>query len=212
MCRDSNPPSLRLQRCAAEPRCLLGAAQVGDPLEIKLFESTGWKLLEGEQGSSQESHHSGHHIRVQPALKPSAGLDLLQRFDFSSECARCTVVVRGCTANAATRTFVKGSPEVVCRIVDPATIPVDFNTVLDSLTQEGFRYKHTPRLPNLPTCCNPCPSPCVSHLCVPCVEPSCVTPVSHLCEAHVCHTCVALVLAPRVSNLCVTHFKMETMC
>lgn len=156
-------PALGSLRPNAKPGCPGWVPQVGDPLEIKLFQSTGWKLLEGEQGASQESHHNGHHVRVQPALKPSAGLDLLQRFDFTSECARCTVVVRGCTANAATRTFVKGSPEIVRRIVDPASIPADFDAVLNSLTQEGFRYECTPPLPNFDPNLEHTPTPCALH-------------------------------------------------
>jgi magnesium-transporting ATPase (P-type) len=111
-------------------------------LEIKLFHATGWELRDGHQGTTQGSDDSRSHTEVHPAHKPSAGLQLLQRFDFSSESARCTVVVRGCTAGGPTFTYLKGSPEVVRCLVEPSSLPANFDAVLDSLTQEGYRCAH----------------------------------------------------------------------
>lgn len=109
-------------------------------MEIKLFQAAGWEFCDAHQGSAQDTQGQGLHIEVQPTLKPSAGLQLLQRFDFSSEAARCTVVVRGCNPGAPTRTFVKGSPEIVRRLVEPSSVPADFDAVLDSLAHEGYRW------------------------------------------------------------------------
>eukprot|EP00884_Botryococcus_braunii_P021078 jgi/Botrbrau1/7654/Bobra.0159s0096.1 len=84
-----------------------------------------------------------HSQHSQPFSKNH--LPLLQGCSFFSasisalEAARCSVVVRGCTAGAPTRTFVKGSPEVVRCLVEPSSVPPNFDTVLDSLAQEGYR-------------------------------------------------------------------------
>ncbi len=47
--------------------------------------------------------------------------------------------------------FVKGAPEMIKRLSIPDTVPLDFDNVLESLTQKGYRviamgYKelHTP--------------------------------------------------------------------
>ncbi len=121
-------------KTCAKPRRGL---QVGDPLEIKLLQATGWIF--------RDSHADGSAATssVYPPGNPSGGVNILQRFDFTAESARCTVVACP-SAGGPAQTHVKGSPEVLRQLVDPATVPEHFDAVLEGLAREGFRCAISP--------------------------------------------------------------------
>ncbi len=59
------------------------------------------------------------------------------RFEFSSALMRNTVVVS--KVGGPTHVFVKGSPEVLRTIIQPESIPDNFDAVLGTYTKEGYR-------------------------------------------------------------------------
>ena len=66
----------------------------------------------------------------------------LHCFDFNSEQARMSVVVRLGAAAAAhpdVRSLVKGSPEAIQKLCEPATLPADFERVLAAYAGGGYR-------------------------------------------------------------------------
>ncbi|KAH0538608.1 hypothetical protein FGG08_004809 [Glutinoglossum americanum] len=107
---------------------------VGDPLDLKMFEFTGWLFEEGEQksGSAEDDDQN----KLSPSVaRPPAGLDydmgeenrtgerppielgVLKSFEFVSQLRRASVVVRQFGAPGGD-VFVKGAPECmkdICR-------------------------------------------------------------------------------------------------
>ncbi|KAM6930111.1 polyamine-transporting ATPase 13A2 [Lycodopsis pacificus] len=117
---------------------------IGDPLELKMVESTGWTLLEPEgDGKELDAEFGGH--RVLAVLKPPSGgtttseaMAIVRRFPFSSALQRMSVVTvaRGGHSPLA---FIKGSPEMVASLCRPETVPAQFSSELSSFSSEGLR-------------------------------------------------------------------------
>lgn len=135
---------------------------VGDPLELKIFEATGWKLKEPKPGDYQfelaiptvvyaptEAAPQETQDMNDPAslyndgslrdiLPPTPELGIIRKFEFMSALQRMSVIVKDLNANQ-TIVFVKGSPEKLRDICRPQTIPGNFSEVLYSYAHEGFR-------------------------------------------------------------------------
>uniref|UniRef100_A0A8C9WYA2 ATPase cation transporting 13A2 n=1 Tax=Sander lucioperca TaxID=283035 RepID=A0A8C9WYA2_SANLU len=128
---------------------LLQGEPLGDPLELKMVESTGWTLHEPEgDGNVLDAEFGGH--RVLAVLRPpkqqpqaqeastSEAVAIVQRFPFSSALQRMSVVTvarGGCSALA----FMKGSPEMVASLCRAETVPGQFSSKLHSFSSEGLR-------------------------------------------------------------------------
>ncbi|EFJ40236.1 hypothetical protein VOLCADRAFT_108270 [Volvox carteri f. nagariensis] len=78
----------------------------------------------------------GVHTYVRP---PGAALAyaIVKRFEFSAALQRNLVVVRAPDGSVAV--FAKGSPEAIRSLVDPVSVPPDFDVLLGELTREGLR-------------------------------------------------------------------------
>ncbi|XP_068589337.1 polyamine-transporting ATPase 13A2 isoform X1 [Cebidichthys violaceus] len=123
---------------------LLQGQPLGDPLELKMVESTGWTLQEPEgDGKVLDAEFGGH--RVLAVLKPppqrtstSEAMAIVRRFPFSSALQRMSVVTvaRGGHSPFA---FIKGSPEMVASLCRPETVPAQFSSELSSFSSEGLR-------------------------------------------------------------------------
>lgn len=132
-----------LQDCSKAPQDLLYALAIchslntlhgnliGDPLEIKMFEATGWQLI--DSGS----------VRSPDLLVSSKALKF---FEFSSLLQRMSILVEESStlpsdANASAKYFVytKGAPEVIKSLCVPSSVPVDFDQQLSKFTQQGKR-------------------------------------------------------------------------
>ncbi|KAK9515665.1 hypothetical protein VZT92_026292 [Zoarces viviparus] len=123
---------------------LLQGKPLGDPLELKMVESTGWTLREPEgDGKELDAEFGGH--RVLAVLKPPSGgtstseaMAIVRRFPFSSALQRMSVVTvaRGGHSPLA---FIKGSPEMVASLCRPETVPAQFSSELSSFSSEGLR-------------------------------------------------------------------------
>ncbi|XP_054838156.1 polyamine-transporting ATPase 13A3 [Eublepharis macularius] len=128
----------------------------GDPLDLKMFEATGWIL---EEATEEET---ALHNRIMPTVvrppkqllpesAPAANEDLelfelpatyeigiVRQFPFSSALQRMCVVARA-LGQKRMDAYAKGAPEVVAGLCKPETVPIDFERVLEEYTKQGLR-------------------------------------------------------------------------
>mmetsp|Transcript_29272 Transcript_29272/g.64753 ORF Transcript_29272/g.64753 Transcript_29272/m.64753 type:complete len:705 (-) Transcript_29272:814-2928(-) len=83
-----------------------------------------------------QAHHHHVHTYVKPP-NSSQHFSIIKRFEFSAALQRNVVVVRG--PDNSTSVFAKGSPEAIRRMVEPGSVPGDFDALLGSYTREGLR-------------------------------------------------------------------------
>ncbi|XP_051515898.1 polyamine-transporting ATPase 13A2-like isoform X2 [Myxocyprinus asiaticus] len=127
---------------------LLGGQPIGDPLELKMIESTGWTLMEpaNEMGLDLEF---GRH-RVLAVMRPPASelqsggtsvsqpVAILRRFPFSSSLQRMSVVTVG-PGGGSPVAFLKGAPEMVASFCLKESVPTHFSPTLREYASQGFR-------------------------------------------------------------------------
>uniref|UniRef100_A0A663NEC9 Polyamine-transporting ATPase 13A2 n=1 Tax=Athene cunicularia TaxID=194338 RepID=A0A663NEC9_ATHCN len=123
---------------------LLRAQPVGDPVDLKMVESTGWEE-EGELPAFQQ-----FGTKVLAVMKPPpeeeqprdrvgpSPVGILRRFPFSSTLQRMSVLVK-VPGEASAHVYVKGAPEMVASLCRKETVPVDFSQMLRYYTTDGFR-------------------------------------------------------------------------
>ncbi|XP_062987775.1 polyamine-transporting ATPase 13A3 [Elgaria multicarinata webbii] len=128
----------------------------GDPLDLKMFEATGWIL---EEATEEET---ALHNRIMPTvvhppkqllpdfnvaankemelfeLSASYEIGIVRQFPFSSDLQRMCVVARA-LGQKRMDAYAKGAPEVVAGLCKPETVPLDFERVLEEYTKQGFR-------------------------------------------------------------------------
>lgn len=110
----------------------------GDPLDLKMFESTEWHLEE-----PNVNDESKFDLMIPTVVKPKKGqndfeIGVIRQFPFSSSLQRMSVITRTLGENHF-NIFCKGSPEMILSLCLPETVPSDFNSVLQAYTQEGYR-------------------------------------------------------------------------
>ncbi|XP_017588180.1 PREDICTED: probable cation-transporting ATPase 13A2, partial [Corvus brachyrhynchos] len=135
--------------CISPPPPLRGQL-VGDPVALKMLESTGWRLemTEEEEGELPASQQFGMKVLAvvrpppegeQPrARKHQAPVGILRRFPFSSSFQRMSVLVK-LPGEASAHAYVKGAPEMVASLCRKETVPPDFSRMLRHYTTDGFR-------------------------------------------------------------------------
>lgn len=135
---------------------LVDGEVIGDPLDVKMFEFTGWELDEGDSmpGNKYAERSPG---LVQSVVRPPGGpafeaqdamragrhahfleLGVMRTFEFVSSLRRMSVVVKRLKASSM-EVFVKGAPEALLDICDRSTLPDDFDDLLSYYTQHGYR-------------------------------------------------------------------------
>ncbi|XP_076828883.1 polyamine-transporting ATPase 13A3-like isoform X2 [Brachyhypopomus gauderio] len=124
----------------------------GDPLDLKVFCSTGWIL---EEGTEEETvlHNPIMPTVVRPPVHPRADrtstmaseqsvdsyeIGIIRQFPFSSALQRMSVVTRRLGEKFMVA-YLKGAPEVVASLCKPDTVPESFAHVLEGFTSRGFR-------------------------------------------------------------------------
>ncbi|NXG42908.1 AT132 ATPase, partial [Psilopogon haemacephalus] len=129
---------------------LLRAQPIGDPVDLKMMESTGWHLemMEEEEGELPALQQFG--TKVLAVMKPppeeeqprdrkhQVPLGILRRFPFSSSLQRMSVLAK-LPGEAPTHAYVKGAPETVASLCLKETVPLDFSQMLRHYTTDGFR-------------------------------------------------------------------------
>ncbi|AWP09289.1 putative cation-transporting ATPase 13A2 [Scophthalmus maximus] len=123
---------------------LLRGQPIGDPLELKMVDSTGWTHQEPEgDGRELDAEFGGYKV-LAVMRSPTQGnstskaLAIVQRFPFSSALQRMSVVTVMPGGHAALA-FLKGSPEMVASLCRAETVPTQFSSKLHSFSSEGLR-------------------------------------------------------------------------
>ncbi|XP_056132320.1 polyamine-transporting ATPase 13A3 [Lampris incognitus] len=129
----------------------------GDPLDLKMFEATGWVLEEAtEEETSLHNRIMPTVVRPpkqllppEPAMSPDQDLELyelpstyeigiVRQFPFSSALQRMSVVAR-LLGEKRMDAYLKGAPEVVASLCKKETVPENFAEILEDYTKQGFR-------------------------------------------------------------------------
>jgi cation-transporting ATPase 13A2 len=106
----------------------LNGTLIGDPLDVRMFESSGWTLTEPhtKAGSADE----GVLQTVSPKETPAHKIDLIRRFDFSSQLQRMSVICKS-ASDQKLSLYVKGSPEMIKDLCIDDTLPADYDSILE---------------------------------------------------------------------------------
>ncbi|XP_061456915.1 polyamine-transporting ATPase 13A2 isoform X2 [Rhineura floridana] len=141
-----------LLRCLATCHAIsrLGEQLIGDPVDLKMLESTGWtqEEAEGDEAEAQVTQLFGTRALVvmrpppleeQPrGTKHTVPLAILRRFPFSSSLQRMSVLVKP-LGGGPLEAYMKGSPEMVASLCKKESAPMDFSQTLRHFTSNGFR-------------------------------------------------------------------------
>ncbi|KAL1672462.1 hypothetical protein EV122DRAFT_271611 [Schizophyllum commune] len=136
---------------------------IGDPLDAKMFEFTGWTLDEGRAaGVGAIKDKSGQIVeqaslvqvvvrppgsesfKLEDALKGGAKrahfleLGVIRTFEFVSQLRRMSVVVKRLRSSSM-EIYVKGAPEVMGDICEKDSFPTDYDDLLSYYTKRGYR-------------------------------------------------------------------------
>lgn len=142
---------------------------IGDPLDVKMFEYTGWTLDEGKERSAKATTKTGTAKNgksklterppalVQTVVRPPGG----QAFEVEDaiksgrhahflelgvlrtfefvSSLRRMSVIVKRLKSQSMEVFVKGAPEVMADICDKSTFPADYDDLLSYYTKHGYR-------------------------------------------------------------------------
>ncbi|XP_074416489.1 polyamine-transporting ATPase 13A2 isoform X2 [Larus michahellis] len=132
---------------------LLRAQPIGDPVDLKMMESTGWRLEMMEEEEEEEGELPAFQqfgTKVLAVMKPppeeeqprdrkhQSPVGILRRFPFSSSLQRMSVLAK-LPGEASAHAYVKGAPEMVASLCRKETVPLDFSQMLRHYTTDGFR-------------------------------------------------------------------------
>ncbi|XP_062505188.1 polyamine-transporting ATPase 13A3-like [Corticium candelabrum] len=125
----------------------------GDPIDLKMFQATGWVIEEHGEESTHYQRMIECEIKPRNAIPvteemlasncgtfPSEALSLgvIKRFPFSSNLQRMSVIVSSLPTQKSA-IYVKGAPEMIVSLSDKNTVPEMFHDELKSLTARGYR-------------------------------------------------------------------------
>ncbi|CAE6439084.1 unnamed protein product [Rhizoctonia solani] len=132
---------------------------IGDPLDVKMFDFTGWEVEEGRVGAGDVPGGverpatlvqtivrppGGGRFRLEDAMKTGTRhahfleLGVIRTFEFVSALRRMSVVVKRLKSSSM-EIYVKGAPEVMGEICDPESFPGDYEDMLSYYTKHGYR-------------------------------------------------------------------------
>ena len=136
---------------------------IGDPIDVEMFESTGWELLEEPEDIDNYDPKITTYVRpkeektltevleglpgfvkdpendeIKKRMIDHYELAIVRRFDFSSKLQRMSTLVKNLNLPNFT-CYVKGSPEKIRELCQSKTIPADFNEQLNYYTSRGYR-------------------------------------------------------------------------
>ena len=139
---------------------------IGDPLDLKMFEFTGWQYEEGSgigtgggSGGGGEDDNNEDQSLSPSVARPPRGMEyplgderdprggaahrpielgVIKSFEFVSQLRRASVVVRQ-FGSPSGDVYVKGAPEAMKEICRPDSFPPDYDELLAYYTHRGFR-------------------------------------------------------------------------
>ena len=154
--------------CLATCHCATYANDkiIGDPVDVKMFESSGWTLHENNSEEEEKTSNNMISTFVRPGpeedlqekvkkikekqlgpkevdeidkiMEEHYELGIVRRFDFVPKLQRMSVITKNVNENYY-KIFCKGSPEKLKELCLPETIPANFNDVLNKYAIKGFR-------------------------------------------------------------------------
>lgn len=136
--RDAVPPALLHLLATCHSLTHVNGTLCGDPLEVQTFKFCT-AIMEESHTSDLSAHADALSRITVPAAKDgdAATYLVLRQFEFQPALQRMSVLAR--SADGAVHSFVKGSPEMIKELCLPATIPANFESVLNTYTRRGFR-------------------------------------------------------------------------
>jgi len=117
---------------------------IGDPLDLKMFESTNWIF--------EENDNQKYDSLVLAVVKPPAdqfsveedpsskAIGIIRRFEFSSKLQRMSVVVKN-LQESGFKAHIKGSPEKIRELCTPESVPDNFHHILEKYTEVEYFVK-----------------------------------------------------------------------
>ena len=136
---------------------------IGDPIDVEMFESTGWELIEDPEDGNNYDPKISTYVRpkeekslteklvglngfinepnneeIKKRMIDHYELAIVRRFDFSSKLQRMSTLVKNINKPNFT-CYCKGSPEKIKELCQAKTIPADFNDQLNHYTSRGYR-------------------------------------------------------------------------
>ncbi|KAG8445087.1 hypothetical protein GDO86_010016, partial [Hymenochirus boettgeri] len=111
---------------------LLDGKMHGDPLDMKMFEGTGW-VLEHQIEQGKENGKS-----ISCTIVSLESITILHQFPFTSALQRMSVITQ-VSGETHLTVFLKGAPEIVIQLCKSETVPHDVYDKLDTYTKQGFR-------------------------------------------------------------------------
>ncbi|CAK9816814.1 Polyamine-transporting ATPase 13A3 [Anthophora quadrimaculata] len=124
---------------------LIDGKLCGDPLDVKMFESTGWIL---EEFNIEQLNK--YDLIAPTVVKPPKNnnftqnmneiseIGIVQQYQFSSSLQRMSVIIRVLGSDTF-KAYTKGSPEMILSLSKPETIPKDIMFCLKHYTEQGYR-------------------------------------------------------------------------
>ncbi|KAM5163814.1 putative cation-transporting ATPase 13A4 isoform 2-T2 [Mantella aurantiaca] len=114
----------------------------GDPLDLKMFEGTGWNLQDSNTETKEGEETAQDIIIIKPGPEadkvPVEGMVILHQFPFSSSLQRMSVIAQ-VIGSEEQLVFMKGAPEMVVQFCKSETVPLCFLKELEHYTLQGFR-------------------------------------------------------------------------
>jgi cation-transporting P-type ATPase 13A2 len=134
---------------------LVDGELVGDPLDLKMFEFTGYSYEEGEQKKRDPNSDDDDQNTLSPSIaRPPPGMEydvddandrsppielgVLKSYEFISQLRRASVIVRQ-FGDPGANVYVKGAPECMRDICRPESFPSDYDDLLGFYTHRGYR-------------------------------------------------------------------------
>lgn len=124
---------------------LIDGELCGDPLDVKMFESTGWILEEIDNEHSHKYDFIASTILKPPKnnnftqnMNEISEIGIVQQYQFSSSLQRMSVIIRVLGSDTY-KAYTKGSPEIIFSLSKPETIPKDIMICLKYYTEQGYR-------------------------------------------------------------------------
>uniref|UniRef100_A0A8C6XP75 ATPase cation transporting 13A2 n=1 Tax=Naja naja TaxID=35670 RepID=A0A8C6XP75_NAJNA len=129
-----------LLRCLAtcHTLSLLGDQPIGDPVDLRMLESTGWVRKKcASLFSNTLLVMAPPLLRQQLPGMPPVPVAVLRRFPFSSALRRMSVLGKA-PGHSPVEAFMKGAPETVASLCKKESVPRDFPQQLHQFTSSGF--------------------------------------------------------------------------
>ncbi|XP_003378651.1 e1-E2 ATPase family protein [Trichinella spiralis] len=116
----------------------MGQQLAGDPLDLVMFNETGWQFEESQAVNESERFDILPPTLVRQPNPNGVEIAVLKQFPFSSDLQRMSVLTRELLSNEVIL-YCKGAPETVISLCRSSSIPENFDSVLGYYTKRGFR-------------------------------------------------------------------------